>query len=280
MEFESDKSPFDRQNAARHVGRAVRTLLITPLHPRVYRVIKDEDSKAGVTVPLQPEVEQVTNGMQTEILPWVRTFGETMSGSDTAITAGLLMQFSNHLNELPPHLNVPYETVRSLGSACIERAEERGRLSMVDQLSVALDQADGNLSEGLRRIFITSRMYARWLDRRAVLGTPEFSTSERLQQMRAWQDSLLGFKPGANEYHDTAGDTYYAWTHAYAGYMFDRLQLRPTLSARLARTAFRNGTRIMQTCVNNLNPRGTISDHTVAAHYGNAVADVLAGRED
>lgn len=267
-----------RLEAAKYVGRAVRTLLVTPMHARLYRVIKEEDTGAGVTVPLHPELSELVDDISIRVLPQVTSPGRPMSGPDVAATAALLMQFSNHFHEVPDHLTVPYSTVAALGRACIERAQQDGRLSLTDQLGVALEQADGDLGEGLRTMFVTSRMYARWLDGRMVSDAPALSSGERLQQMRAWQDSLLGFKPGGDEYHDTAGDTYYAWTHAYAGYMFDRLQVRQTVATSLARTAFRNGTYIMQTCVNNLNPRGTISDHTVAARYGNALAEVLSER--
>lgn len=273
---ETEHRGLNRPEAARYLGRAVRTLLVTPMHARIYRVIKEEDVRAGVVVPLQPDLPDIVDEVSSRILPLVAEFGRPMPGPDVAVSAALLMQFANHFPEVPDHLMVPYSTVAELGAACISRAQQEGRLSLADQLSIALDHADGHLDEGLRNIFITSRMHARWLDRRMLPGTPELTSGERLQKMRAWQDSLLAFKPGGDEYHDTAGDTYYAWTHAYAGYMFDRLQRHQTVATSLARTAFRRGTYIMQTCVNNLNPRGTISDHTVAARYGNAVAEALS----
>lgn len=261
------------RQAARFLGRAITTLVITPPHLRIYRDLQEENLAAQTSVPLHPSIESVSHDTGQILGHLATTRGTELSGPDITTSAGLLMQFGNHFSEIPPHLRIPYATVAELYDATTDQARHLGRLSLSQQLTLALEQTDGDLGASLRHLFLTSRMYARWLDEKTIEGLPLTSIDERRDLMRTWQDSLLGFKSGDNIYHDTAGDTYYAWTHAYSGYMFESLSPRRQTLDRLARLAFYNGTLIMQSLVNNFNPRGTISDHSIAAKYGNAIAD-------
>lgn len=265
----------DRQQAMRLLGRAVTTLMVTPPHLRLYRDLKDEALVARATVPIHPPIAEEMQKVASQLNPRMLTRDAPISSSELTMTASLLMQFGNHFHAIPASLQVSYPTISELHGSFIDESQSRGRLSLSDQLAIALDQSNGALRDSLYNLCIASRMYARWLDEKTITALPELSVSDRKDRMRVWQDTLLGFKTGDDAYHDTAGDTYYAWTHAYAGYMFESLPRRKFIQDKLAQTAFRHGTYIMQTFVNNLNPRGVISDHTVAARYGNATADTL-----
>ena len=260
------------REVARYLSRAIGTLLFTPPHERLYRHLKQDDEQSSVIVPIHSDIP-VTIAEIEPVLARVRQQGERRSSAQLGRLAALLMQFGNHFHDVPEELHIEYETVQNLHDRIVQQATDSGRrLTLGGQLGVSLDQTEGNLAQSLHTLFVTSRFYARWLDETTIQNIPEINTEQRLILMRDWQASLMGFKEGRDEYHDTAGDTYYAWTHAYAGYVFEGLPERRSAASELGRVAFEHGTFIMQTCVNNLNPRGIISDHTVAARYGNAVA--------
>ena len=269
-------SSFDRApslpESTRLLGRAVATLFFTPDHHHLYRDIKQEALAAQEVIPLQPPVEQLQQELLLQLPPRLDEPHRIITTPEIIATSGLLMQFGNHFKVIPQWLQVDYASVHTLYQTVTHEADT-GRLSLADQLILAADQQHGNIEETLKLLLITSRHYARWLDEKTISNLPETTPPEQKALMTAWQDTLLGIKSDDTTYHDAAGDTYYAWTHAYADYLYDRLVDRSTLATRLAGVAFRNGTTIMQTLVNNLNPRGILSDHAIAARYGNAIAD-------
>ena len=267
---ETRRTPLE---ASRFLGRAAVTLLLTPSHHRIYRDIKTEALAAQEIIPLHGSVADVADACKP-YLNTVKTVDSPGAVYDQVTLAALLIQFGDHLPTVPEPLKIPYDHIQHLHQTVTATARDYGRVSLSTQLGIALEQTDSNMAQALHLLCIGSRLYARWLDEQSVTGIPHPPSTYKKMRMAEWQNALQGFKSAPGVYHDAAGDTYYAWTHAYAGYTFGATTEHAQPFTTVARHAFRHGTLIMQTCVNNFNPRGILSDHTIAAHYGNAIADV------
>lgn len=113
--------------------------------------------------------------------------------------------------------------------------------------------------------------HARWLDSSIITGLPDFSREERVDRMLEWQRAIVGFKTDADGPQDSAGDTYYAWTHALAGVAYQTLPSKPSRRTALASRTFERGTELMHSIVHRRNPQAVVNDHSGAAEYGNAV---------
>jgi hypothetical protein len=150
-------------------------------------------------------------------------------------------------------------------------------LSFAEQLQIAVKQTEGDLSEALWRLFITSRLYARWFDTSVILGLPEFTRAEVLDRMQVWSRSVAACKPyGTCADQDVSGDVYYCWTHALSKVAFGVLATRQTPITKFEALALRNVTRLNHRLAHKFKPQRLPSDHTAAAAYGNALGDVCA----
>ena len=263
-----------RLDSIKKMGRAVVTLFFTPEHKRLYRDLAKRE--VGVIVECNPSVEDIVHNIQHEVVPYVRDIGGKIGKNRMMEASGVLIQFSDHLRPLPDELCIDYTDATALFEAYAQSKEEIGRpLGFDEQLRVALDVNNGNLKSALWHLFAVSRFYARWLDSNLVKHVPDMPDEEKIRIMKEWQSMLLSCKNGTTDaYHDTAGDVYYAWTHAAAIYYLQALS--DNRYAKMATPVFRKGTQIMQTCANNFSPRGVMSNHDIAAQYGNAIGDACA----
>src|SRR5690606_16124070 len=139
-------------------------------------------------------------------------------------------------------------------------------------LRISLRQTGGDLPEALWRLFITSRLYARWFDTSIIEGLPKFSRDEILERMLIWSQSMAGCKPyDSHSAQDVAGDVYYCWTHALAKVAFQAMPNRRTLFTRFASVALHYGTLLNHQLAHRYKPQRLPSNHTNAATYGNAI---------
>jgi hypothetical protein len=149
-------------------------------------------------------------------------------------------------------------------------------LNFSEQLSIALEQTEGDLPEALWRLFITSRLYARWFDTNVIIGMPAPTRDEIMHRMQVWSRSLAACKTyGSCPDQDVSGDTYYCWTHALAKVLYTALPVRRTPFVRLEAYALQNGTKLNHGLAHKFKAQRLPSDHTVAAAYGNALGDAL-----
>lgn len=270
-------APSAHHPALRPLGAAAYTLFVTPDHDQLHVDVADL-SAADAPLPLHPPINQVIDQVKTSVLPLANaTRPPTVSGKNLLRLGSALMQFTDYIPELQD-MRTPYEHVQQLRDAVQERAASNGPLTMADQLEVAVRQTDGDVPNALWRLFVTSRLHARWLDGSIINDMPTLTRDERISHMKTWHDSVAAFKEREDGLsQDAGGDTYYAWTHALAKVALTTMPSKQTPVIRVAAHAFHNGTRLMHGIVHTIaQTQGVKSDHTVAAHYGNAVGAAIA----
>lgn|GEM_PF-688827 len=261
--------------AARGLGRAVITLFIDPPHDRT--IWEEAEERAGPQ-PVQPPVQEIRNNVRRYAASGIQP-ADRMHRAGLLNLATTLIQFTDHSPRAQYLAKTPSETIFSLYKAIAERAAETEPLSFSDQLGQAVEQANGELPDALWRIFLTSRLLARWRDVDAIEGLPQLSRKEKIDLTERWQSSIAACKPfDTVDRQDVIGDTYYCWTHALAKYAFGNMAADER-AGRLLQKPFHNGTTIMQAFANSpFNfSIGTVSDHKTAAHYGNAIGEALSG---
>lgn len=279
MNQENSRQPifFDRPSETpplgtlRGVNRAAYTLFVTPSHDTLHKDVAEQTRHE--TQPLQPEIEDVAKGVAALLQTRADAMRQrSLKGKELAKLGGVLIQFTDYVPTLQPYSETPFSEVDALYNSVVTRAAETGPLTFVDQLGLALEQTRGDVPEALWRLFMTSRLHARWLDGEVITDAPSLSRDEKVARMETWQSAIAGCKPNSPEMtQDANGDTYYAWTHALAYVAFDALPTRPTRRTRAAARTFQNGTRIMHGLAHRVNPQTVVNDHSIAADYGNAI---------
>jgi hypothetical protein len=257
----------------RAVARATYVLLTTPdYHQNFYEeVIRTVRVPIPTHAPLADELvafEHLISRFTQERIPVLRT-------PDLLGYTSVLMQFTDKLPRSWRYAETPFDHVDKLGSAFAEIGCDQP-LSYARQLEIALSQTAGDITEALWRLFITSRHYARWSDGGVLSGTPALKPDEIVDRMSMFNRSILAIKPHQPDlFQDTAGDTYYTWTHALGKVMFGTMASRESSVGALADKIVENGTRLMHTIVHTLYPQPTPTNHTAASEYGVAIGDAL-----
>jgi len=265
--------PHDRgATAAKCLGGAVYALFVKQPHDRK---LWNQMATRPEPQPVQPPISDIAQEVKKFAID--RISGSRMSIRQMMRLAGTLIQFADINPALRPEPVTKWQHVESLFEEIVDQSTQ-APLSFSQQLEVAHDQAKGDLTESLWRLFLTSRHMARWSDSSLIIDMPSFSDKEKVQFMQDWQESIAACKSAEDAAaQDTAGDAYYAWTHTLAKVAYGN-SARPILGSAFGST-FHNGTTIMQRCINNnLNPcvpGGTVSDHMAAADYGNTMGAVL-----
>jgi hypothetical protein len=186
---------------------------------------------------------------------------------------GVLMQFTAVLPTLRPYCQTSYYDVDRLYEEIVATARKKP-LGLADQMAIAIRQSDGDIPEALWRLFITSRLYARWYDVEAITGLPKFSPEEVRERMSTWSRSVKALKPhGSCPDQDASGDTYYCWTHVLARVAYRLLATKQTPLVWLETKALEHGTMLNHKLAHRIKPQGVRSNHSVAALYGNAIGD-------
>lgn len=260
------------------VNRSVYTLFVRPphetLHAEVAELTKCESQ------PLQPSISNLLNIIGMETMSLVNPeMKRKIDDTELAQLAGVLIQFTDYVPTLQPYAETPYDQIDSIYNGIIDRAQQTSNpLSFAEQLDVALKQTNGDLPESLWRLFITSRLHARWLDGKAINGLPSFSHDEKVEKMTRWQRSLRACKTNEIGFQDVSGDTYYVWTHALATVIFKALPARTTRITQYIARMFEHGTEIMQAIIHKVSPQEVANSHSIAAEYGNAIGKICADK--
>lgn len=284
MKIEYGQNSFERPtggqsvlNTLRGVNRATYTLFFAPSHEKLHREVAN--LRTYEDQPLQPSIPSIMGSVRREVMQFADLSKKRhLRGKELTQLAGVLIQFTDYVPPLQFYAQTKYSQVESLYNEIVDRAEQTSTpLTFSEQLGIALHQADGDLTESLWRLFITSRLYARWLDSNVVTDLPNYTHEEKLSRMMQWQKSLAACKTGgATERQDVSGDTYYVWTHALASVVYSALPEHDNRRTRLAAKTFEKGTKIMHNVVHRYNPQAIINDHSIAAQYGNAIGQVCA----
>ncbi|HEY8998926.1 MAG TPA: hypothetical protein VIM53_01265 [Candidatus Saccharimonadales bacterium] len=264
-------------NTVTGVGRAVYTLFNVPdhdssLYEELARVLREEPQPTQA--PIKQEVEAVLAGPAQLIDPdkHPRIDGKHLLGH-----LGLIMQFTSYLPKLQPFGQTPFEHVDNLYSEMTQQGHDVP-LGYADQLTIALQQTEGDLPEAMWRLFLTTRQFARWFDSGLIPDMPKFSRGQKMEHMYTFAHSVAACKPHeTSPVQDSAGDTYYTWTHALGGLMFDSLAAEQSSAVQLGSKVIHNGTTLMHKLAHKYKPQRLASDHTLAAAYGNAIGDTLVG---
>ncbi len=253
-------------------AKAVYTLVVAPPHDAYHRDVAQRINGAS-EVPLQPRVPDMIEAMRGgSLLKASSQINGVYPGSSLLNMAGTLVQFTDYVPTLHDFARTPYADVDSLFNGVLAEHKKRNkRLDFNAQLDIALRQTDGDLHAALWRLCITSRLHARWLDTRIVSNIPKFEPNEAIDRMCQWSDALLACKDASAGYQDVSGDTYYAWTHAFAKVVFTSAVGRQTPLTKAAVKIFDRGTNLMQGIVHSLNPQSVPNSHRLAAEYGNAM---------
>lgn len=264
-------------DTVRGANRAVYTLFVTPDREVLHREVAD------LTIheyqPLQPPIAQIVADLRGEVMQYVDPQKKRgIKNKELAQLGIVLIQFTDYVPKVQPYAQTPYKHIESLYDAIVNRARETAKpLTFPEQLYISLSQTHGDLTESLWRLFIISRLHARWLDANTISDLPVFCREEKIDRMIQWQRSLVACKINQPDRpQDVGGDTYYAWTHALAALVYNALPTRPTIKTRVAAKIFQNGTKIMHNLVHKRNPQAVVNDHSNAANYGNAIGKVCA----
>jgi hypothetical protein len=278
--FFDNNETVSYRTAGKSLGRAIRTLVITPPHTEVIHISMNS-MKIARPLPMQPPIEEVQEAIANKVLPKVDIERiRKLTPQRLICLAGILMQFTDYApRSLSRHANTSYAHLESLYEAVIDQSRQTGQpLTFPEQLEVSLEQNEGDLQNSLWQLFIGSRFFARRRDGSIIDGLPKVDNAQKLKSMVAWQESLAACAPySAEGYQDAAGDTYYCWTHALAKTAYEALPSCSKDGTKALSRVFEHGTKIMQGYVNKVYPEGggaTARDHLMAAKYGNAIGKV------
>ena len=272
----ADIAPVFRSYAVASLGRAAYTLFLTPEHEKLHAEMEDM-CLDGPCQPVQPPIDEVTKRIAEDVLPKYDIDRPVPTDSGRLIhLAGALIQFGDYIPKMHGTINAQYGQVKELHEEVVNRAAETQPLDFADQLDVALEQGDGNLTESMWRLFMTSRLHARWLDSKIVGDIPEMTKEDKLAEMLAWRGAIAACKePDPSRAQDPNGDNYYAWTHGLAKVAFSLAPRKETSVTRASVRTFEQGTHLMHKLVHTFNKQGVASNHDVAAEYGNAMGQAI-----
>jgi hypothetical protein len=248
-------------------------------HPpleRLYRTTRKTLS-GDESLPLQPSTENVANAV-SELL----TTNEPISTpglSTVQLTrfVNTLVQFSDR-SSVAEVMTTPYSHIQRLHEDIVHKAEVDGPIDYSDQLAIALSHTE-HLPSALWNLLIANRQYARWRDADIIIGFPELDKHEKLRQMITWEKSLAAVKDrDIHGFQDSAGDSYYVWTHALARVIYSALPHDKTVVSRAYAKAFEYGSYAMSAsaALGKVSVFGTMSNHIPASRYGNAIGEVTA----
>lgn len=270
-------APVGYPRAVSSLGSAAYTLFVTPPHEKLHQIV--EAAANEVAQPMQATLEGTEKELESTLSLHTREQTRPqLDGRRLVQFAGILIQFTDYNRSLDRNVTLDYEPIADLRDAVSSRAEDSGPLGFAEQLDVALEQSEGDMTNALWNLFIASRLHARWLDGRLVSDLPAYTTEEKIKLMLEWRSSITACKPHDGKHaQDPTGDAYYAWTHALAKYMYSLAPATETATSRAAVRTFHHGTGIMHRVVHTFNKQGVESDHAVAAEYGNMIGRVCLG---
>ena len=124
------------------------------------------------------------------------------------VLSGCLINFSDYIPQMESYIKTPFSEIGSMYDRVVSKSNELRRpLDVHEQFEIALFETNGNVTNSLWRLFLTSRQHARWLDCNAIDELPDFSEEEIFERMINWRSSISAFKE--TDPQDVAGDNYY-----------------------------------------------------------------------
>ncbi len=272
----ADIAPVSRLYAVATLGRAAYTLFVTPEHEKLHPEIEDL-CLDGPFQPAQPPVDEVTKRITDDVLPkYDIDRPAPIDSGKLILLAGALIQFGDYTPKMHGTINARYGQIKELRQEIVNRAAETQPLDFADQLDAALDQSNGDLTESMWRLFMTSRLHARWLDGKIVGDIPKMAKEDKLEEMLAWRGAIAACKaPDPTRAQDPSGDNYYAWTHGLAKVAYSLAPRKETPVTRTTVRTFEHGTHLMHRLVHTFNKQGVASNHGIAALYGNAMGQTI-----
>lgn len=266
------------RTAIRALLIAAKTVVFTPPHKE--RTVHDQVAKRLAMQspqPLNPSVEQEMATIDKILTSSSITISHvSLTAKERLGLLACLMQFSMYDRSLPPFMKTPYSAITRLYDRVVREGGKQP-LSLSRQLTIALDETDGDVIEAVWLLFVTSRQYARWYDEESIMDMPVINQSMAITAMERWSKSVMGFKAynkGVDQ--DAAGDVYYVWTHTLAKLLFGPMSRPYAVDALLERLAVHNGTWLNHSIAHKVSPQTIKSDHTIAARYGNVIGRLIA----
>lgn len=229
-----------------------------------------EQELASFPQPLHPDIPAIAENIHDLLVERSVAPPDNLSFSNKFTRSTRMIQFTDRLTNAD-NAFFQYSSMKILKDHFVDRAEKQAYpLSFDQQLTIALDVSNNNITGALTKLWLASRHYARWLDSVSILNLPDFTPEEMMQEMKEWRGAILACKNAdSKNFQDTAGDSYYAWTHARARVMFG---IDSSLPDRIGKLIFQHGTTIN---THRLIEQSIPSDHRVAAKYGNAIGDAI-----
>lgn len=173
---------------------------------------------------------------------------------------GTLIQYLDYHKSPAPKTVLPPEVD---AVSYINKISERGSpATVVDQLNILLDITGNNIVGAVNLGFIASRFMARGMDMKAY---PNIGVDR--EEMLRWGQNVAEFEINDGRTGDSAGDTYYFWTHVMAGLVFNLYDRQKPIY----NITFEHGTEIMRIVRKKFSKLATTSEHYEPSVLGRAI---------
>lgn len=255
--------------------RAIKTVIWTPPHEN--RIIHRDVNQAllHVAQPTNPSLAETLKQIRS-ILPAQFTV-HAISAKERLGLFAALMQFTMYLPTIRPYFRADATDIAALHRRIAKQYRLSSRpVTIAEQFHIAAEMTNDPV-EALWILLVTTRQYARWYDGEAIVGFRNDPAPTARRRMISWYKSVAALKQydGIHS-QDSAGDTYYVWTHVIAKLVFGPMSPWWAIDAYVYRAALHIGTWLNHNIAHKVSPQSTPSDHTIAARYGNAIGKCIA----
>lgn len=257
--------------------RAIHTVIWTPPHEDrvIHRSVSQQlmDTQIPLNPPLDETVKSIESLLPTDFVVSRITVRERLG------LFAALMQFTMYIPTIRPYFRAKQADIDTLHDKIIKDASKHHRsVDLAEQFHHAM-QVAGDPVEALWLLLVTTRQYARWYDGEAIDDFCPPSHSQARRAMKTWYRSVAALKyHDGQRAQDSAGDTYYVWTHAMAKLIFGPMSSRVAVDAYVYRAALHVGTWLNHNIAHRISPQSVASDHSIAAQYGNVIGAHIARR--
>lgn len=257
--------------------RAILTVIWTPPHEDriIHRAVNQQlmDTQIPLNLPSDEIIKSIDSQLPPEFAVPRITFRERLG------LFAVLMQFTMYIPIIQPYFRAKQADIDTLHDKIIKDARTHYRpVDLAEQFHHAM-QVAGDPVEALWLLLVTTRQYARWYDGEAIDDFRPLSRSQAKRTMKTWYQSVAALKHhDGQRAQDSAGDTYYVWTHAMAKLVFGPMSSHIAVDAYVFRTALHIGTWLNHNIAHRISPQSVASDHSIAAQYGNVIGAHIAKR--
>ena len=256
---------------------AIRTVIWTPPHEErvIHRSVNQQ--LLGTSIALNPSRQKIIDNITLQLPE--NYIAPRITARERLGLFAALMQFTMYLPTIRPYFRATQHDITALHDAIIkDAAAQQKPANLAEQFSHAM-AITRDPTEALWLLLVTTRQYARWYDGEAIDDFRPLTQNHTKRAMKTWYQSVAALKPhdGLNA-QDSAGDTYYVWTHAMAKLVFGPISSRWAIDAHFYRAALHIGTWLNHTIAHRVSPQSVSSNHSIAANYGNAIGTLIAKR--